>query len=165
MCNREVAKLVWKKIDFHGGFYASNFDEWYKDCWAECMEEAVDNILNGGCKFESGSYIEISLSISVDRQSHNVDVDKENFIEFYGEECCFRLFTLVDDIKGQLVDYAAGTPVSEHFSDDELEFFAEFNRQFLSLPCDDDGFSAEQESAADELIDEYAQKIFDKINS
>lgn len=165
MTNYEVAKQVWGKINFHESWYADHFDDWYKDCWNECMEEATNYILNGSCSFETGSFIEVSRTLSKDGQTHNIDVDKENFVEFYGEEHCFRLFTLVDDIKAQLINYAAGSQISQHFTNEELELFAEFNRKWNDLPCDDDGFTTEQEKVADELVEDYAQQIFDKMNS
>ena len=165
MTMRDVAQQVWQVIDYNGGFYETNFDSWYRDCWQECMEEAIDNILNGGWKLENGSYIEVSKSISKDGNIHNIDVKKEHIIEYLGEEQCFKTFTLQKDIAEDLMAYVAGSPISEFYGNEELQLFSEFAKEWNSLSCDVDGFSSEQEAEADELIEEYAQQIFDEINS
>lgn len=165
MTMREVAQQVWQVIDYNGGFYETDFDAWFKDCWQECMEEAINNILNGGWDWENGSYIEVSKNISKDGNTHNIDVEKEHIIEYLGEENCWKTFTLQKDIAEDLMSYVAGSPVSEFYGNEELQLFSEFAKEWNSLPCDDDGFSSEQEAEADELIEEYAQLIFNKINS
>lgn len=165
MTMRDVAEQVWQVIDYNGGFYETNFDAWYRDCWENCMEEAIDNILNGGWELENGSYIEVSKNISKDGNTHNIDVAKEHIIEYLGEEQCWKTFLTQEEIVGDLMLYIGGSPISEFYTDDVIELFALCDREWQALPCDPEGFSPEQEAAADELIDDYVQQIFDKINS
>lgn len=150
MTMREVAQQVWSVIDYNGGFYETDFDAWFKDCWQECMEEAINNILNGACKWENGSYIEVSKSISKDGNTHNIDVAKEHIIEYLAEENCWKTFLTLDDIESDLMLYIGGSPISEFYTDDVIELFALCDREWRHLPCDPEGFSPEQEAEADE---------------
>ena len=88
MTNKELAERAYKVIDTH-----YDFESWYNDCFPECIEEAANMIFSGCCEFSTGSSFEISRHISNDGQTHNFDVDMENFIEFYGgEEKALQLF-------------------------------------------------------------------------
>ena len=81
MKNIELGKKIWKviKTDF-------DFETWYSECFCECVEDAAKFIDSGCCEPETGSSLEISRTISKDGCTHNFNFDKENFIEFYGEE-------------------------------------------------------------------------------
>lgn len=91
MANIELGKKIWENIKF-SNYYAEDFEQWYKDCFAECMNEATNYILNGSCDFERGSFVEISKNLSKSGRTIEINVDKEDFIEFYGEEGCKDLF-------------------------------------------------------------------------
>lgn len=93
MTNKELGRKIWANINFTNG-YADNFDAWYNDCFGECMEEAANEIFNGTCEYKRGSFVEVSRSISKSGNPVTIDVDKENFIEYYGASKCMELFEL-----------------------------------------------------------------------
>lgn len=160
MTMREVAEQVWSLIKCN-----LDFESWFAECWGSCMEEAINHIQNGGCELESGSYIELSEGQSKDGHIHNISIHKEILVEYLGEEQCWKTFLTQEDIVGDLMLYIGGSPISEFYTDDVIELFALCDREWRALPCDPEGFSPEQEAAADELIDDYVQQIFDKIYS
>lgn len=160
MTMREVAEQVWGLINCD-----SDLESWFAECWGPCMEEAVDAILNGVGSFESGTYIELSKGITKDGNPHDISIHKEHFLEYMGEEACWKTFLTREDIESDLMLYISGSPISEFYTDDVLELFALCDREWRALPCDPEGFSPEQEADADELIEEFVQQIFDKINS
>lgn len=90
MTNKELGRAIWEVLRVDG-FY-NNFEIWYQDCFDECIADAEKMIFSGCCTFENGSFIEISKNISKDGKTHNFNVDKENFIEFYGRKTCKELF-------------------------------------------------------------------------
>lgn len=81
MKNRELGKAIYDVIKTR-----LDFETWYNECFAECVEDAARLIDSGCCDVENGSICEISRTISKDGQTHNFDFDKENFVEYYGEE-------------------------------------------------------------------------------
>ena len=163
MTMREVAEQVWSLIKCD-----SDFESWFAECWGPCMEEAVDAILNGVGSFESGTYIELSKGITKDGNPHDISIHKEHFLEYMGEKACWKTFLTQEDIERDLMLYIGNTPISEiseFYTDDVIELFALCAHEWGVLPCDPEGFSPEQEAEADELIDDYVQQIFDRINS
>ncbi len=156
MTNRELAKSIWAVIRTE-----LDFEAWFKDCFRECVEDAVKLINTGCCTFKNGSVLEISRTISKDGKTHNFDFDKENFIEFYGEESCFKQFTTTDDIVNDLINYAAGSGKSDFYNEEQSELFAEFDSEWQKLPCDSEGANSTQKKEQDELLEEYAEKILD----
>lgn len=87
MKNRDIARMAWEVIKTD-----LDFDDWYKECWGECMDEARALIDSGCCSWPNGSFFEVSRNISKDGQTHNFDIEKENFIEYYGEQACKEMF-------------------------------------------------------------------------
>lgn len=81
MKNIELAKEIYNVIRTK-----FDFETWYNECFAACLEDAASLIDSGCCSIDSGSIFEVSYTISKDGQTHNFDFDKENFIEFYGED-------------------------------------------------------------------------------
>ena len=160
MTNKEIGKSIWEKINFNGSFYESHFEEWFNDYFAECVAEAVANIDNGGCKFETGSYIEVSKNISKDGQTHNIDFDKENFIEYYGKETCFKMFYTLEQVEEDLLSYLSGNCIPEEYSDEQREKFFECFQKWESVEVDSEGPTKEQDEELDEILEEYAEKIF-----
>lgn len=160
MTNKEVGKSIWEKINFNGSFYESHFEEWFNDCFAECVAEAVANIDNGGCKFETGSYIEVSKNISKDGQTHNIDFDKENFIEYYGKETCFKMFYTLEQIEQDLLNFFSGANIPEEYSEAQQEKFFEASREWDSIEVDPEGPTKEQDEELDEVLESYAEEIF-----
>lgn len=156
MTNVELGKQIWDVLRTN-----LDFDSWYKDCFGSCIEDAANLINSGCCTFSEGSELEISMNISKDGSTHTFSVNKNNFIEYYGEEACFRMFHTLKDIEDDLINYAAGSGKSEFYNDAQSELFAEFDSKFLKLPCDADGANPEQEKVQNELIAEYAQSVLD----
>jgi hypothetical protein len=81
MKNRELGKAIYDVVRTR-----LDFETWYNQCFAECVEDAAGLIDSGCCTAERGSFCEISKTISKDGQTHNFDFDKDNFIEFYGKD-------------------------------------------------------------------------------
>ena len=81
MKNIELAKEIYNVIRTK-----FDFETWYDECFEACLEDAAALINSGCCSIDSGSIFEVSKTISKDGQTHNFDFDKENFIEFYGED-------------------------------------------------------------------------------
>ena len=160
MTNKEVGKSIWEKINFNGSFYESHFEEWFNDCFAECVAEAVVNIDNGGCKFETGSYIEVSKNISKDGQTHNIDFDKENFIEYYGKETCFKMFYTLEQVEEDLLSYLSGNYIPEEYSNEQKVKVVEFFQKWKSVEVDPEGPTKEQDEELDEVLESYAEEIF-----
>ena len=79
--NIELGKKIYEHLNTK-----FDFETWYKDCFGACIEDAANLIFNGYCDVEKGSFFEISRTISKDGNTHRIDVEKENFIEYYGEE-------------------------------------------------------------------------------
>lgn len=111
MKNIELGKKIWDAIDS-----SWDFETWYEKCFGECIEEAANSILNGSCTIENGSFVEVSHTISKDGNTHNFDVDPENFIEYYGEEGFFNTFGIsfnalkeINAIKTLDKDYVKGS--------------------------------------------------------
>ena len=111
MKNIELGKKIWNAIDS-----SWDFETWYEKCFGECIEEAANSILNGSCTIENGSFVEVSRTISKDGNTHNFDVDPENFIEYYGEEGFFNTFGIsfnalkeINAIKTLDKDYVKGS--------------------------------------------------------
>lgn len=67
------------------------------------------------------------------------------------------------NLETMLIDYVAGTNIDfSQFKEQEenvREQFALFNQKWEQLECDDEGFNREQSKEADELIQEYTNKI------
>ena len=160
MTMREVAQQVWGLIKCD-----LDFESWFAECWGPCMEEAIDAILNGVGSFESGTFIELSSGITKDGNPHDISIHKEHFLEYLGEENCWKTFLTLEDIESDLMLYIGGSEISEFYTDEVRELFALCDREWRHLPCDPEGFSPAQEAEADELIEDYVQQIFDKINS
>jgi hypothetical protein len=164
MTNKEIGKAIWENINFNGGFYEENFEKWFEDCFAVCVEEAVANIDNGGCKFETGSFIEISKNISKDGRTHNIDFDKENFIEYFGKEKCFRMFTTQEDIEQDLLNFFSGSLIPEEYSEAQREMFYEAGREWDSIEVDPEGPTKEQDEELDEVLENHAVKILNLMS-
>lgn len=81
MKNKELGKMIYDVLRTR-----LDFETWYSECFAECVEDAANLIDSGCCDAEYGSLCEISSTISKDGQTHRFDFDKENFVEFYGED-------------------------------------------------------------------------------
>ncbi len=154
MTNLELGKQIYDVVRTE-----LDFETWYKDCFGACVESAANIILNGHCDYNKGSVLEVSRTESKDGNTHNFDFDKENFVEYYGEEYCFKTFTTAEDVVNDLINYTAGSGKSEYYNEEQSQLFAEFDAEWESLPCDPEGANAEQKAQQDSLLDEYASKI------
>jgi len=93
MKNEKLARTIWSQLNFKDGVFQEDFNFWYDNCFDACMEEACSPIFTGNCDFNKGSFIEISRTSSKDGATHTINVDKDELIEYYGEDCCKRMFT------------------------------------------------------------------------
>lgn len=158
--NKEIGKEIWERINFNGSFYENHFEEWFKDCFPACVEDAVKSIESGCCTFEKGTILELSRIITKDGQTHVIDFDKENLIEFYGKENCFRMFTTQEDIIQDLLNFFAGALIPEEYSEAQREMFFEASRRWESVEVDPEGPTKEQDEELDETLESYAEEIF-----
>ena len=82
---KEIYNLIKTDLDFKDWFKGST-------CFGEFVNDAAASILNGSCSIESGSFVEISKTVSKDGKTHRIDFDRENFIEYYGPEQFYGMF-------------------------------------------------------------------------
>ncbi len=97
MANKELGKKIWDSMKFSGSnYYAEDFEAWYNDCFAACMEEVVNNYFANEHEsvedWKNGWFIELSASQTKSGHTETISFEKENFIEFYGEEACKEMF-------------------------------------------------------------------------
>lgn len=64
-----------------------------------------------------------------------------------------------ENIMSDLINYSAGSGISEEYNNEQKELFAEFDRYWQQVPCDPEGPNKEQNKELDNLLDEYASKI------
>lgn len=158
--NKEIGKEIWNRIEFNGSFYENHFEEWFNDCFAECVAEAVKSIDSGCCTFEKGTILELSKNITKDGQTYVVDFDKENLIEFYGKETCFKMFYTLEQIEQDLLNFFSGANIPEEYSEAQQEKFFEASREWDSIEVDPEGPTKEQDEELDEVLESYAEEIF-----
>lgn len=160
MTNKETGRKIWEKINFNGNFYESHFEEWYNDCFPSCIEEATKSIDSGCCTFENGTILELSRNITKDGQTHVIDFDKENLIEFYGKEECFKRFHTLEQVEEDLLSYLSGNCVPEEYSDEQRIKFFECFKEWDSVEVDPEGATKDQDAELDEILETYAEEIF-----
>ncbi|WP_024468073.1 ArdC-like ssDNA-binding domain-containing protein [Treponema pedis] len=76
---KSIAMRAWSLIKTN-----DSFKDWYDKGFSDCMQEAVKNIDSGACEFKNGSFFEISRFISKDGRTHNVNVEKDELIKWFG---------------------------------------------------------------------------------
>ena len=102
MANKELGKKIWDRKKFNvGDYYAEDFEAWYNDWFAACMEEVVNNYFANEHKsveeWKDGWFLELSARQTKSGETETIDFEKENFIEFYGEEACKGMFEPTDE--------------------------------------------------------------------
>lgn len=163
LTNKELGRLIYVAL-FSEPEDELDFEIWYEQCWNECMNDAVNAIGVGCGSYEDGTSIELSWTVTKSGRTEVFFFEKENFDEYYGERDCFRMFHTQKQVEYDLIAYFSGGAISEYYSDEQEELFAEACREWEALPCDPEGANDEQNEALDELLEEYAEKIWEAMN-
>lgn len=130
MANKELGKKIWDRMKFNvGDYYAEDFEAWYNDCFAACMEEVVNNYFANDHKsvedWKDGWFLELSARQTKSGETETISFEKENFIEFYGEEYCKEMF--------EPEEFHNNNPLYTPPTDEEIQAEKEAHEAYIQL--------------------------------